>query len=113
MGLNRCFRALVAAYLLAFLPAAVLAAPQTERVYLSGKGPKDAVAWEFSVTGGRRAGEQTTIPVPSMWEQHGFGTYNYGNEGEAREHGHYKRRFSAPADWKGKRVRLVFTFPAK
>ncbi|EGF91098.1 evolved beta-galactosidase subunit alpha [Asticcacaulis biprosthecium C19] len=108
MDLNRCFRALAAACLLVFVPAAIQAAPQTERVYLSGKGPKDAVAWEFSVTEGRRAGEKTTIPVPSVWEQHGFGTYNYGNEGEAREHGHYKRRFTAPAEWKGKRVRLVF-----
>ncbi|ESQ87365.1 hypothetical protein ABAC460_20285 [Asticcacaulis sp. AC460] len=110
MDLNRCFRALAAVCLLVLVPAMVQAAPQTERVYLSGKGPKDAVAWEFSVTGGRRAGEQTTIPVPSMWEQHGFGTYSYGQQGQPRadEHGLYKHRFTAPAEWKGKRVRLVF-----
>ncbi len=59
--------------------AALAAAPQTERVHLSGKGPGSAVPWEFTVTGGRRAGETATIPVPSMWEQHGFGTYSYGS----------------------------------
>ena len=56
------------------------AEPQTEIRFLSGHGPKDAVPWEFSVTGGRRAGEWATIPVPSQWELHGFGTYNYGQE---------------------------------
>jgi hypothetical protein len=54
--------------------------PVTEIRYLSGHGPKDAMPWEFSVTGGRRAGEWTTIPVPSQWELQGFGTYNYGQE---------------------------------
>jgi hypothetical protein len=86
------------------------AAPETERVYLSGHGPRDAVAWTFSVTGGRRAGETTTIPVPSNWEQHGFGTYNYGEQRLTRsnEHGLYRTHFTPSADWKGKRVRLVF-----
>src|ERR1700694_4554425 len=37
----------------AYLPADE---PKTEHQFLSGRGPKDAVAWEFSVTGGRRAG---------------------------------------------------------
>jgi len=83
---------------------------ETELRYLSGHGPKDAVPWEFSVTKGRRAGEWTTIPVPSNWEQQGFGTYNYGESpgAKADEHGLYRLRFSVPDEWKGRRVRLVF-----
>lgn len=85
------------------------AEPQTELRFLSGHGPKDAVPWEFSVTGGRRAGEWTTIPVPSQWELHGFGTYNYGQENKkSDEHGLYRLHFAVPADWKGRRIRLVF-----
>lgn len=89
---------------------AEVAGPVTERQYLSGHGPKDAVPWEFSVTEGRRAGEQTTIPVPSNWEQHGFGRYNYGQEPVAKsaEHGMYRVRFAVPEAWKGRRIRLVF-----
>jgi hypothetical protein len=83
---------------------------ETERQYLSGHGPKDAVPWEFSVTGGRRAGEQTSIPVPSNWELQGFGTYNYGQEPvpKADEHGLYRLHFTVPDGWKGRRIRLVF-----
>ena len=85
------------------------AEPKTETRYLSGHGPKDAVPWEFSVTGGRRAGEWTTIPVPSQWELHGFGTYNYGQEkNKSDEHGLYRHRFTVPTEWKGRRIRLVF-----
>ncbi|RYD18447.1 MAG: beta-galactosidase, partial [Verrucomicrobiaceae bacterium] len=82
----------------------------TEVKYLSGHGPSDAVPWEFSVTKGRRAGEQTTIPVPSNWEQHGFGSYNYGDSpgGKADEQGHYKTLFTIPENWKGRRIRIVF-----
>jgi len=85
-------------------------APQTARLYLSGHGPKDAVPWDFTVTGGRRAGEHTTIPVPSNWEQHGFGTYSYGEQAapRANEHGLYRLGFTPPAAWKGQRIRLVF-----
>ncbi|MBW8780627.1 MAG: beta-galactosidase [Verrucomicrobia bacterium] len=95
----------------ATLWSAVTAAEiRTEREYLSGHGPKDAVPWEFSVTGGRRAGEWTTIPVPSNWELKGFGTYNYGEEraGKADEHGLYRLHFTVPATWKGRRIRIVF-----
>ena len=83
---------------------------KTELQYLSGHGPDDAVAWEFSVTSGRRAGEQTTIPVPSNWEQHGFGGYDYGQGSvqKSAEHGLYRLRFSVPETWKGRRIRLVF-----
>ncbi|RYD33241.1 MAG: beta-galactosidase, partial [Verrucomicrobiaceae bacterium] len=85
-------------------------AVETEVKYLSGQGPSTAVPWEFSVTKGRRAGEQTTIPVPSNWEQHGFGSYDYGETpgGKSDEHGHYKTRFTIPENWKGRRIRIVF-----
>ncbi|HEX2852271.1 MAG TPA: glycoside hydrolase family 2 TIM barrel-domain containing protein [Opitutaceae bacterium] len=82
---------------------------ETERHYLSGRGPNDAVPWEFTVSGGRRAGEKTTIPVPSHWEQHGFGAYNYGQTAEkSDERGSYATRFALPPEWKGRRIRLVF-----
>jgi hypothetical protein len=102
----RCLLPLVALTPMA-LPAAVT---QTEQLYLSGHGPNDAVPWEFSVTGGRRAGEWTTIPVPSNWELQGFGTYNYGEEPvtKADEHGLYRLHFTVPDNWKGRLVRLVF-----
>ncbi|MBI5771167.1 MAG: beta-galactosidase [Verrucomicrobia bacterium] len=95
--------------LLAAATALAAAEPTTEIRYLSGRGPKDAVPWEFTVSGGRRAGEKTTIPVPSNWELQGFGTYNYGQEAnKADERGRYHTRFTVPADWKGRRIRLVF-----
>lgn len=81
----------------------------TETVLLSGHGPADAVPWDFTVSGGRRAGEATTIPVPSNWELQGFGGYNYGHDrGKADEKGLYRRTFFAPAAWKDKCVRIVF-----
>jgi hypothetical protein len=84
--------------------------PQTERHYLSGRGPSDAVPWGFMVTKGRRKGEATTIPVPSNWEQHGFGTYEYGQDERrsADEHGLYRLQFAVPELFKGKRLRIVF-----
>jgi len=83
---------------------------ETERVYLSGRGPADAVQWEFQVTGGRQAGQWTRIPVPSNWELQGFGTYNYGMEPRKKsdEHGLYRLHFKIPAGWQQRRVRLVF-----
>ncbi|NMA73017.1 MAG: glycoside hydrolase family 2 [Bacteroidales bacterium] len=84
--------------------------------YLSGTGFDDAVEWEFMVTDGRRAGEWTTIPVPSCWELHGFGTYQYGmpfygvkeHPGIAAEKGNYKYRFKLPKEWEGRVVRIVY-----
>lgn len=97
--------------------AVASAAHLTQVAYLSGHGPADAVDWDFLCTGGRRSGEWSKIRVPSCWEQEGFGTYNYGMAvrdkpddfpGLAREKGHYRRRFSVPADWQGRAVRIVF-----
>jgi hypothetical protein len=82
---------------------------QTQRRYLSGQGPKDALPWDFTVSEGRRAGERATLPVPSHWEQHGFGSYNYGQEQDkSSERGRYTFRFNVPADWAKRRVRIVF-----
>lgn len=88
---------------------AFAAVPATEQVYLSGKGPKTAVPWEFKVSSGRRAGAWSTIPVPSNWELQGFGGYDYG-EGDKQhtEQGQYRLRFSVPEAWKGRSIRLVF-----
>ena len=94
------------------LPAGTVLADsaQTERYYLSGHGPKDAVPWEFSITGGRRAGEWTTIPVPSNWEQQGFGTYNYGQDPVRKPMNTASIACGSPRpqSWKGRRLRLVF-----
>ncbi|MDO8540576.1 MAG: glycoside hydrolase family 2 TIM barrel-domain containing protein [Opitutaceae bacterium] len=86
------------------------ATPETRQYYLSGHGPKDAVPWDFFCTAGRRSGEWTSIPVPSQWEQHGFGGYDYGQGSakRAEEHGRYRRQFNVPAAWAGMRVRIVF-----
>jgi hypothetical protein len=93
-------------------------APSSETLirYLSGKGSDDAVLWDFTISEGRRAGEQTKIRVPSCWEQEGFGTYQFGMPfygkpnppGIAKEQGKYRHAFDVPADWQGKRVRIVF-----
>ncbi len=89
--------------------AAAVPARETERRMLSGTGLGDAVEWEFSVSGGRRAGEAATIPVPSHWEQHGFGSYNYGHDDDkSREQGRYRHRFEVPDGWRGRTVDLVF-----
>ncbi len=82
---------------------------ETIRHYLSGTGFDDAIAWDFTVTDGRRAGEATTIPVPSVWEQHGFGSYNYGHdEDKASEQGRYRHTFEVPEGWRDRHVELVF-----
>jgi hypothetical protein len=111
---------------LAFAPAAAqaadlmkapAAATETQLQYLSGTGPADAVAWDFFCTGGRHSGVWTKIPVPSCWEQQGFGTYYYGTwrRGQPdddpqipREQGRYRTEFEVPAAWRGRVVRLVF-----
>jgi hypothetical protein len=88
----------------------------TRRIYLSGTGSDSTVDWEFYCTGGRKSGTWTTIPVPSCWEQEGFGEYNYGvnfygrasDPGIPKEKGRYRYNFGVPAEWEGSRVDLVF-----
>jgi hypothetical protein len=97
-------------------PASAL---ETEVRYLSGPGPENAVPWKFLCTGGRNSGAWTTIPVPSCWEQQGFGTYSYGVNHRpsknnpnppplADEEGHYRHTFRVPAEWRDRAVRIVF-----
>jgi hypothetical protein len=96
---------------LLFLAASTPAAwgQETAIQYLSGTDKDHTVPWDFMVSGGRRAGEWTTIAVPSNWELQGFGTYNYGTErNKASEQGQYRHRFMVPAGWRGRRVFLVF-----
>ncbi|HEU5080744.1 MAG TPA: glycoside hydrolase family 2 TIM barrel-domain containing protein [Opitutaceae bacterium] len=94
-------------------------ATTTETFYLSGRGSDDAQPWDFFCTGGRSSGIWTKISVPSCWEQQGFGTYEYGVEsrGSKRmperlpapdEQGIYRREFTMPASWRGRKVRIVF-----
>jgi hypothetical protein len=86
-----------------------LQAAETERLFLSGTGVGNTIDWEFRCTAGRGCGQWTTIPVPSQWEQEGFGEYNYGHdENKHRDCGQYRYRFQAPEEWGGRRVEIVF-----
>lgn len=98
-------------FLFAFLNCFGGYAQQTETKYLSGTSSDNTVNWKFRVDEGRKAGEWQTIPVPSNWEQFGFGTYNYGlakDDERGKEKGFYKFEFSVPADWENKQVEIVF-----
>lgn len=84
---------------------------QTEKVYLSGTGSDKTVNWEFMCTGGMKANQWTTIPVPSCWELQGFGKYDYGfakDSVRGKEKGLYKYSFNVPAMWRNKVVKIVF-----
>lgn len=84
-------------------------ARESERFYLSGTGPRDARPWEFRIDSGQRAGEPTTIPVPSQWQLEGFGTYAYGHEeDQPRGVGKYRLRFRVPESFRDRYVELVF-----
>lgn len=94
-------------------------AQETETMYLSGHGCDDMVVWDFYCTGGRTAGEWTTIGVPSCWETQGFGTYQYGYEYNkwnkkpskapiADEKGLYRHAFRLPKEWRGRKIEIVF-----
>jgi hypothetical protein len=76
-------------------------------MYLSGKGTDDAVNWDFMVSSGAQAGVWSTLPVPSNWDLHGFGTLAYGFS-TSTEVGTYRRAFELPADWAGKQIFIVF-----
>ncbi|MBD0286952.1 MAG: glycoside hydrolase family 2, partial [Flavisolibacter sp.] len=84
---------------------------ETQIQYLSGTGEDYTVKWQFYCTAGRNSEKWTTIPVPSNWELQGFGTYNYGfakDSARGKEKGLYKYTFNVPANWKGKKVNIVF-----
>ncbi|HRN55403.1 MAG TPA: glycoside hydrolase family 2, partial [Agriterribacter sp.] len=73
----------------------------TEVVYLSGTGADNRVDWDFYCSKGRNSGKWTTIPVPSCWEQEGFGGYyyGYGTGDRLSETGSYRHRFRVPRQW--------------
>ncbi len=84
-------------------------AVQSEKVYLSGHGSDDAIEWDFFCTAGNNSSQWTTIPVPSNWEFHGFGNYNYGGErGKSNEQGKYRKSFNISQNWLNKRIFIVF-----
>lgn len=90
-------------------PSVGIATTATERLYLSGTGRDDTKPWRFTINEGRRAGEETTLPVPSQWELHGFGVQNYGHdERKGREQGRYATDFRVPPSWQGRQIDLVF-----
>ncbi|MDO7744303.1 MAG: glycoside hydrolase family 2, partial [Pedobacter sp.] len=80
-------------------------------LYLSGTGNDHTVNWDFFCTAGANSGKWTTIPVPSNWELQGFGKYDYGfvkEVNKGKEQGLYKYSFKVPADWKSRKINLVF-----
>jgi hypothetical protein len=102
-------KALVISFLLLISAMMNSFSQETEKMYLSGTGIDNTVEWEFFCTKGRKSGHWTTIPVPSNWEMHGFGNYNYGHDKPKHdEEGLYRYRFNVPGDWKGGNVIIVF-----
>lgn len=109
MNMNSLFCRLVFCCLLT-LAVTNLYGQQTQTLYLSGKDKDNTVNWQFYCTEGRNSGKWTKIPVPSNWEMHGFGTYNYGHDKEpkrGKEKGLYKYQFKVPANWKNKTINIV------
>ncbi len=94
--------------------ALTAAGQQTETLYLSGHDTDDAVQWDFLCSKGMKSGRWSKIRVPSCWEQQGFGEYTYGRyykkkDGKVSdETGLYRRSFTVPSSWSGKKVELVF-----
>ncbi|MEK8110346.1 sugar-binding domain-containing protein [Micromonospora sp. M12] len=80
----------------------------TETMVLTGTDADTTVNWDFQVTSGRRSGVWSTIPTPSNWEFHGFGSYNYGHNLVPNERGNYRHTFTPPSSWAGRRIYLVF-----
>ena len=82
---------------------------QTEVRYLSGTDKDHTVNWDFMVSHGMKKGVWSKIPVPSCWEQQGFGTFNYFEDKvNGEEQGVYRHSFPMETGWKGKRVFLRF-----
>ncbi len=86
-----------------------LRAQRTESIYLTGTGTDNAILWDFYCTAGLNSGKWTQIPVPSNWEFHGFGQFNYGHDKERiNESGLYRHQFTIPSEWKNKKINIVF-----
>ena len=104
----RFLPAVLAGFMLATL-SSPLFSQDTETLYLSGTDSEHPIDWEFYCSDGRQSGFWTFIPVPSNWELHGFGTYNYGHDQpKADETGKYKHGFKLPPNWSEKRIYLIF-----
>ena len=81
---------------------------KTDIMMLSGTGSDDAVKWDFYCSEGQNC-EWSKIDVPSNWEQQGFGNYDYGYIPDKHsEQGIYRRDFTLPADWSGRKIEIVF-----
>lgn len=94
-----------------FITGYSLYGQKTEIIYLSGTGSDNTAEWKFFCTSGRNSGKWTTIPVPSNWEQFGFGKYDYGHAKDTvrgKETGLYQYTFNVPAAWKGNSISIVF-----
>ncbi len=84
-------------------------AQQTIIQYLSGTDKDHTIAWDFMVTKGMKSDKWTTIPVPSCWEQQGFGTFNYFQDNDnPDEQGFYKHAFKTEKSWSNKKIFIVF-----
>ena len=107
---HMAFRRLTACLVLLVISSGAVLAQETQRVYLSGRGKDDAVPWRFMCTTGALSGFWTNLPVPSNWDVLGFGhlTYKKDYSNSITECGLYEKDFSAPNEWQGKRVFLVF-----
>jgi Glycosyl hydrolases family 2, TIM barrel domain/Glycosyl hydrolases family 2, sugar binding domain/Glycosyl hydrolases family 2/Beta galactosidase small chain len=97
----------LASLFVAIVPAT---AQETIRQYLSGTDGEHTVPWDFFCSDGRNSGVWTNIAVPSCWELQGFGKFRYGHEDKNYTpiRGDYRHSFNVPADWRGKRVFIVF-----
>ena len=104
------FRRLTVWLMLMLACLGVASAQETQRVYLSGHGKDDAVAWRFMCTTGALSGFWTNLLVPSNWDVKGFGhlTYKKDYSNAITECGLYEKDFTASPDWNNKRVFLVF-----
>jgi len=84
---------------------------ETQKLYLSGTGNDNTVQWDFKVSAGMNSGKWGKIAVPSNWELQGYGKYDYGfakDTVRGKEIGMYKHSFFVPANWKGRKINIVF-----
>ena len=102
-------------FILFFSVTNLVTAQQTQIQYLSGTDKDHTVEWDFYCSKGRNSSIWSSIPVPSCWELHGFGNYNYGTDhdygktrSKSNEEGKYRHSFKIANAWKNKRILIVF-----
>lgn len=118
--MNKCIITLVCAFM-AFSTAVQAATEKskdtsaaTAKIYLSGTDAAHTVTWQFYCSDGMNSRKWRKIQVPSCWEQQGFGAYTYGRYYKtpglkpSSETGIYRHTFSVPAEWRGRKVEIVF-----